>query len=63
MSNNPLKKCPFCRSEAELRLSDGELQGKFWMVVCPNVDCLVNPDTGWRDTRDEPIEAWNRRSK
>lgn len=53
-----LKPCPFCNGNAKIR------REKYWQpkiarnVICTN--CFAN--SGWFDTEDEAIEAWNRRA-
>lgn len=67
-----LKPCPFCGGEATVADDSGR-HGEMFSVwhQCPNdggrfnrygsVDALII-DTGWYDTREQAIEAWNRRA-
>ena len=48
-----LKKCPFCGGEAEIA------GYKIFWVICK--ECTA--ETKSFDTREEAIEAWNRRVK
>lgn len=48
-----LKKCPFCGGEAEIA---GD---KIFWVICK--ECTA--ETKCFDTREEAIEAWNRRAE
>ena len=53
---NELKPCPFCGSEAKLFTARGKCNQ---IVRC--VACNVSP--GYRQTKKEAIEAWNRRAE
>jgi hypothetical protein len=53
-----LKPCPFCGGEAGF--PSGSL-GWYW-VECMNEDCPVEPSTNGHQTKEEAIEAWNRRA-
>ena len=57
---NKLKPCPFCGGEATL-IDDGF--GRYF-VECSMSDgiCKVIPRTWSYDTKEEAIEAWNRRA-
>lgn len=48
-----LKKCPFCGGEAEIA------GYKIFWVICK--ECTA--ETKGFDTREEAIEAWNRRAE
>lgn len=51
-----LKTCPFCGGKAEmLNYSENE-----WLVRCTDCDGMVER---WRETEEEAIEQWNRRTK
>lgn len=53
-----LKPCPFCGSKAEFDpLSLGV------SVYCPNEECPTTPETGYCDTQEAAVAAWNRRSE
>ena len=50
-----LKPCPFCGNEAEFD------EWKIFCIRCLNGDCDIKPQTDWFNTKEEAIEAWNRR--
>lgn len=52
-----LKSCPFCGNVPQLRQI-----GEEWKVECISVDCEALPSTYFHDTKEEAIEAWNRRA-
>lgn len=54
-----LKPCPFCGGEAAIRNLHDE-----WWVECDMTRgwCEVIPRTWSYDTKEEAIEAWNRRA-
>lgn len=63
--NEELKPCPFCGSKARLvHTLDDE-----WYVECSQCDsegggfCSCLPSTWLYGTKQEAIEAWNRRAK
>lgn len=58
-----LKPCPFCGGEAVVECHD-EDYGDDWIVSCINLDgeCEITPHTKFYETKQEAIEAWNRRS-
>lgn len=58
---NDLKPCPFCGSEAEIIDYKDEYLEQ--IVTCRNSFCKVNPNTHFFETREEAIEAWNRRAE
>ena len=51
--------CPFCGSEADVRLSYNSFG---YTVQCQNPNCTVNVFTGVQNSKEEAITAWNRRS-
>ena len=51
--NDKLKPCPFCGGEAIIDGCDETL----WIVICK--EC--NASIGYKETKEEAIEAWNRR--
>ena len=52
-----LKPCPFCGGEAEMsKWKCG------YYVSCIESDCFVCPETGDFESREEAIEAWNKRA-
>lgn len=51
--NDELKPCPFCGGEAIIDGCDDTL----WIVICK--EC--NASIGYKETKEEAIEAWNRR--
>ena len=56
-----LNPCPFCGGEAEIDYFDDDE----WFVRCANLegDCEICPSTRFYETREEAVEAWNRRSE
>ena len=59
-----LKCCPFCGKKSDF---DEWKQTKIFekiafRVLCVNIDCPVQPATDWFNTKEEAIEAWNRRA-
>lgn len=52
------KPCPFCGKAP--RISEVNFQT---CIACVNEDCPVNPETIFFQTREEAIEAWNRRAE
>ena len=53
---NELKPCPFCGSEAILRVDSGYL----FYIQCMNLACTAR-DTRWFKSEEEAIKAWNSR--
>ena len=51
--NDELKPCPFCGGEAIVDGCDDTL----WIVICK--EC--NSSIGYKETKEEAVEAWNRR--
>ena len=51
--NDELKPCPFCGGHAIIDGCDDTL----WIVICK--EC--NASIGYKETKEEAIEAWNRR--
>lgn len=55
-----LKTCPWCAGIPTLLHTMGR-----WRVGCDGdgpYGCGTLPETGWRDTREEAIDAWNKRA-
>ena len=52
-----LKPCPFCGGEASIRKIDN-----VWYVVGCD-DCSCDVGRHWFYTREEVVEAWNRREE
>lgn len=52
-----LKKCPFCGGEAVLEELEHD-DYKEYLVYCCECSGMVEE---WRKTKEEAIEAWNRR--
>lgn len=52
------KSCPFCGKEPRIY---GDKPQAY--IACINIDCPVNPETIFFQTREAAIEAWNRRAK
>lgn len=66
------KPCPFCGSNARIRDlydvvnwtdDDEPITKRRFVCECAGVECWVSPVTDAFDTKEESIEAWNRRSK
>lgn len=55
MTDTQLKKCPFCRSDANL---EGVGYGQ-WTVMCRGGKCSARGSV--MDTAEEAVEAWNTR--
>ena len=56
-----LKNCPFCGSKAILHTSNG-----LWGAACDGMECCIglllqSPGCCDYETKEEAIEAWNRR--
>lgn len=58
MSENKLKRCPFC--DSEVQLYKGFIAG-VTMIVCPN--CRATVSFGGKEKENETVKAWNRRPK
>ena len=67
-----LKPCPFCGAHPTLNKDDGASwliptrisdDDPAYSVECDNVDCDCNPCTILFKTKEEAIEAWNKRVK
>ena len=56
-----LKRCPFCGSKAKTDLSDFGSAMIYCSAEEVGVDCPVNPETGFHDTMEHAITAWNTR--
>ena len=54
--------CPFCGSKAKQYLSDFGSAGVYCSAEGIGVDCAVNPETGFHDTQEQAIAAWNTRA-
>ena len=61
MSDNDLKKCPFCGGNAKM-ISTGFGMSSFY-VMCVNEACNVSPATRYYHEEKEAAEAWNTREK
>lgn len=58
-----LLNCPFCGSEGKLKVADGILDDfTMFYCYCPNGKCIAG-GTDWFRSREEAIEAWNRRAE
>ena len=53
--NKELRRCPFCGRKGELW--NNKLTYRLYGVICEECDCM----TPYFTTREEAIEAWNRR--
>ena len=58
-----LKACPFCGSNGKLDLSDFGSAMVYCSAESISVDCPVNPETGFHDTQEQAIAAWNTRTE
>ena len=54
---NGLKPCPFCASDARIRIDSGYI----YYVECSNLACVCR-NTRWFKTVDAAIKAWNTRT-
>ena len=52
-----LKPCPFC---GEMPIIHGEESGDYY-IECINVGCACLPTSCFYETKEQAIEAWNRR--
>ena len=53
--------CPFCGEEPEI--DNYKIKGiELWNVSCMNDACFVHTETGDFESKEEAIEAWNKRS-
>lgn len=56
---NGLRLCPWCGSEGKVQVCNGK-----YSVHCSHTNwCTVLPLTWQYDTKEEAIEAWNRRAE
>ena len=68
-----IKNCPFCDSEAKLKVIYDESdycfdkygnQIKYYDIECTNNDCYLCDGAGWNQGRPKDIiELWNKRNK
>jgi len=67
-----IKNCPFCYSEAVLKVTEDNSDycyknGKiieYYDVKCTNGDCYLCDGAGWyHEDQEEIIEIWNTRNK
>lgn len=63
-----LKRCPFCGSlsvelstAAEIDMDDEDCAGEQWAVVCNYNNGGCGATSGYRNTPEAAVEAWNRR--
>ena len=55
-----LKPCPFC---GEIPTVTHDAQNcETYVIQCANGECACMPVTWWYLTKEEAIEAWNRRA-
>lgn len=52
-----LNPCPFCKGNKVGLIKETNK----YRVICVNPSCHIEPYTNWQDTKQEAIEAWNRR--
>lgn len=63
MGDVELKPCPFCGGEARMYYDWSSATGDWFSIDCNNDECLmVNQGTGWRDSKEKAISAWNTRA-
>ena len=74
MSKEIIKPCPFCNSEAVLKVIEdnsdycfdrktGKIK-EYYDVKCTNDDCYLYDGAGWNHPHPEDIiEIWNKRNK
>lgn len=63
--------CPFCDNNkisvvvdnAEYSLGLVDETNVHFSVICSTTSCGCGASSGWRDTEEEAIEAWNTRTK
>lgn len=55
-----LKPCPFCGGEAEV-IKAHQIFERPYVVICKNTKCRASLGE-FSSTREEAIEAWNRRA-
>ena len=55
-----LKPCPFCGGDAVIRKDEERI--KPFYVRCGNINCKMVVGTNYFATKEEAIEAWNRRA-
>lgn len=53
-----LKGCPFCGCDPYLQ-EKGKIRYRYWEVVCDNECDFTGPA---KDTKEEAVKAWNRRT-
>ena len=56
-----LKKCPFCGSKAYAYKSKNFLGQEYWGIECESNECIVHTMVADYSTKEEAIEAWNKR--
>ena len=56
-----LKPCPFCGSNVTLTKVIGV--NALYAVYCSNENCYIQPSTKVCKSREEAIDAWNRRAE
>lgn len=70
MTMEKLKPCPFCGEKPLVRMVDLRcitvadnvaLRDEWYRVCCGNASCVCNTRTKKFLSKDEAIEAWNRR--
>lgn len=59
--SDEIKPCPFCGSKAETDLSDFGSAMVYCNAGALNIECPVNPETGFYDSIESAIAAWNMR--
>ena len=57
-----LKPCPFCGSDPIIE-EDRASEKERFIMICGNVNCPVHIYTGWYETEDKAIKAWNTRAE
>ena len=60
-----LKPCPFCGAECDIAFNDNRVVSARELIYapfCKNVECFMNMNNVGFYTKEEAIEAWNRRA-
>ncbi len=58
--DNDILSCPFCCCIGKVSFNK-QRQSEQYNVLCPDVNCKVNPITNYFETKEEAIDAWNQR--
>jgi hypothetical protein len=61
--DNEILGCPWCSSRGIIAFFEEPRQPELYHVLCPNMNCKVNPITNYFETKEEATNAWNLRAK